>query len=430
MTNTSYSSIETFAYIKTLSLEERKKLGQYMTPNFLGSKMAKMLAPYIGDRKIKVLDPAVGTGELLLAFSEENPNIQTDFYGFDIDPGMLTTAKKNVPNLTIVRKSIFDKIGEYENSFDFIIGNPPYFEIKKDLPELKSLDFETKNETGRLNMYALFFEYSLKLLKPNGIMVFLVPPSMNNGAYFKQTREYILKNSTIEHLEIIRENKHFTDALTSVQIIMLRKRENTVKKDSLTDSPFVMDFNSLSSTKPAKALPVIFTDKKSEIEKMWKNKISLAEAGFGVKTGNIIWNQNKEDFNKTRTQDYVPLLYSKDIKNNKLKFNPMLDERRWLPITDKATTVPSIIVNRIVGSLNNPQIKYALVEEKSYFTENHVNVITFPGTREESLVRLTGLTDFLATSEEWLSSYLQAITGNTQISATELLHLIPFVPKE
>lgn len=429
MTNAPSFTTETSTYIESLSLDERKKFGQYMTPSFLGSKMAKMLTPYMENRKIKVLDPAVGTGELLLAFDQENLNAQTDFYGFDIDSGMLATAKKNIPGIITVKKSIFDKIGDYENSFDFIIGNPPYFEIKKDLPELKDLDFETKNEAGRLNMFALFFEYSLKLLKPNGLMVFLVPPSMNNGAYFKQTREYILKHSTIEHLEVVRHNKHFTDALTSVQIIVLRKREKPVEP-SISDSPFVMDFSSSSVAKTVKPLPVIFTDKKLEIEKFWEDKISLFEAGFIVKTGNTVWNQNKEDFKDSFTENYAPLLYSKDIKNNELNFNPALNGRRWLPITEKATTVPSIIVNRIVGSLNNPQIKYALIEEKSYFTENHVNVITFPGTREESLKKLAELTVLLDSSKEWLSSYLQAITGNTQISATELLHLIPLIPKK
>lgn len=428
MTNAPSFTTETSTYIESLSLDERKKLGQYMTPNFLGSKMAKLLTPYMENRRIKVLDPAVGTGELLLAFHQENPTAQTDFYGFDIDSGMLATAEKNIPNIFTVKKSIFDKIGEYENSFDFIIGNPPYFEIKKDLPELEDLDFQTKNEAGRLNMFALFFEYSLKLLKPNGIMVFLVPPSMNNGAYFKQTREYILKHSTIEHLEVVRHNKHFTDALTSVQIIVLRKREKPVESSS-SDSPFVMNFRSLSSVKTVKPLPVIFTDKKIEIEKIWEDKISLAEAGFVVKTGNTVWNQHKEDFKDSFTENYAPLLYSKDIKNNELNFNPALDGRRWLPVTEKTTTVPSIIVNRIVGSLNNPQIKYALIEEKSYFAENHVNVITFPGTREESLKKLTELTELLDSSREWLSSYLQAITGNTQISATELLRLIPLIPK-
>lgn len=430
MTELSFTT-ETTDYIKTLSLEDRKKLGQYMTPNFLGQKMAELLTKYMPvtpGSSIKVLDPAVGTGELLRAFRQTHASVNSSFYGFDIDEGMLNTAQKNISGITTVKKSIFDKLGTYSESFDFIIGNPPYFEIKKDLTELTGLDFETKNEAGRLNMFALFFEYSLKLLKPNGVMVFLVPPSMNNGAYFKKTRDYILKNSSVEHLEIVRHNKHFADALTSVQIIVLRKKENP-SLVAETDSKFVVDFNTLSTIKPVKTLPVIFTEKKREILKLWEKNTSLSNAGFKVKTGNIVWNQYKNVFSEYQ-EGYSPLLYSKDIKDNTLTLNPALSDRRWLPTNDKCLTEPSIIVNRIVGSLSNPQLKYALVDEKAYFTENHVNVITFTGASQQSLSKLKELTQMIDDSKEWLSSYLQAVTGNTQISATELLNLIPFIPKQ
>lgn len=430
MTELSFTT-ETTDYINTLSLEDRKKLGQYMTPNFLGQKMAELLTKYMPTTtgsSIKVLDPAVGTGELLRAFGQTHASVPSSFYGFDIDEGMLDTAQKNIPGITTVKKSIFDEIGAYSDSFDFIIGNPPYFEIKKDSPELSELDFETKTEAGRLNMFALFFEYSLKLLKPNGVMVFLVPPSMNNGAYFKKTREYILKNATIEHLEIVRHNKHFADALTSVQIIVLRKKENS-SPEAETNSNFVVDFNSLSTVKPVKPLPIIFTEKKAELLKLWENNTSLANAGFKVKTGNIVWNQFKSAFASEPKEGYSPLLYSKDIKNNTLDLNPALSHKRWLPTTEKCLTVPSIIVNRIVGSLSNPQLKYALIEKDSYFTENHVNVITFTGETGLQLPKLQELTRMIDKSKEWLPSYLQAVTGNTQISSTELLNLIPFVPK-
>lgn len=431
---------ETTAYISSLSIEDRKAAGQYMTPNYLGKRMSSYLKTFVEEKTqngeiIKVLDPAVGTGELLRAFDEVFPNVKKKFYGFDIEQGMIDTAKKNVKGIDVCIKSIFEPVGIHENMADVIIGNPPYFEIKKDFPELANIDFDTKNEKGRLNIYSLFFEYAARLLKHDGVMVYLVPPSMNNGAYFKELRKFILNNFTIELIEIIRDNKHFDDALTSVQIVVLKKKpEPTVPVyGDIKNSKFIVDFNNITSHKSDIVLPTIFTDNAKHIKKYWSGRQSLADAGFKVKTGNTIWNEHKHNFVtvKTHTSIHAPLLYSKDIVNNNLVLDAKLDDRRWLPITDKVTQEPSIIVNRIVGSLSNPQLKYTLVDLPEYYTENHVNVITVPNvSRNEALKMLKELIKEFNNSETWLKDYLQCITGNTQVSATELLYLIPFVTKK
>lgn len=426
-------------YIASLSLEDRKKHGQYMTPSFLAKKMVFYLKPYVEELSKKqnvlnILDPAVGTGELLKTFNDTFPTISKKFYGFDIDKGMLEAAKKNVKGLNAYKKSIFDKNTTFYNNMDIIIGNPPYYEIKKNMPELSKLDFETKNESGRLNMFSLFFEYAATLLKPEGVMVYIVPPSMNNGAYFKKLRNFIIKNFTIEHIEIIRDNKHFKDALTSIQIIVLKKKQQPkIIEEEIQNSNFIIDFNKITNKDNSILLPTIFTDNAKAIKKAWKGKQSLIDAGYVVKTGNVPWNQYKSYFqtSMTNNSNYAPLLYSKDIINNTILYDINLEDKRWLPVTNKVMKEPSIIVNRIVGSLNNPKIKYALVDLPEYYTENHVNVITFPNiSNKESLKMLNKLLIELNGSHKWLKTYLQSITGNTQISATELAYLIPLVKND
>lgn len=410
-------------FIATLDLQARKQLGQYMTPRFLGKIMAQKLSPLTSG---KVLDPAVGTGELLLAYRETHQDNVT-VHGWDVDNGMLKTAQENIPGGMFKNMSLFNPLpSQVKGTFDRIIGNPPYFEIKKDNPDLENCSLVTKAEKGRLNIYALFFEYALSLLKVGGEMVFLVPPSMNNGAYFTVTRKHILENAKINSIEIIRENTHFADALTSVQIIHLTKTSDGYERNLRNSKPWVVDFNKLTNTPIAETvLPTVFTADKSVLVRQWAGKKNLAQLKFNVYTGKIPWNQVKTEFVEKSTTT-IPLLYSKDISSqNSLVLKPELHERRWLPASFRQKqTGEKIIVNRIVGSLSNQQLRYCIVSDlPAYVTENHVNVIE---PVEGCDLGLRVIADALKDSKVWLGEYLRALTGNTQLSAKELLYLIPF----
>lgn len=57
---------------------------------------------------------------------------------------------------------------------------------------------------------------SLKMLKDDGYLGFIVPTSMNNGRYFKELRKYIVDNCSIQHMEIKKNNNLFNDVTQSV----------------------------------------------------------------------------------------------------------------------------------------------------------------------------------------------------------------------
>jgi adenine-specific DNA-methyltransferase len=421
-------SSATIENIAKLALDDRRKLGQFMTPQHIGMRMAALFTPKADGEPLKVLDPAVGTAELLRSVQHVHGDDAFEFHGWDVDPGMLVTAQRNIPLLSTRERSIFTPLDNADQgTFDYIIGNPPYFELKKDCEDLAGCDLRLKSNKGRLNIYALFFEYSLKLLKPDGEMVFLVPPSMNNGAYFSLLRQIILENAEVRYMEVIVENNKFQDALTSVQIIHLKKTSAGYEANKKASSKYLVDFNELNENVPVQ-LPVIFTPNKKTLMNAWKNAHSLHDLGYKVITGKTIWNQNKNMFQDATAPNVAPLVYSKDItETNKLKLVDKLDDRRWLPASRPDLLKGNlIVVNRIVGALTAPRIKAALVEETDYpdgvFGENHVNVIL--PVSEEPSVNLETVLERL-TDSAVISPYIKALTGNTQISATELMYLIP-----
>lgn len=395
-------------YMTETSITHRKKYGQYMTPPVVSDLLFQHLSFTDGQT---VLDPAVGTGELLLATQRQNPNLK--IYGFDTDENILKIAKANLPNATLIKHDLFDPTPlQYENFFDFIIGNPPYFELKKNQFNID----EFKTAGGRTNIYSLFFERYISLLKTGGTLAYIVPPSMNAGAFFTNLRKYIIANFTIKFLKIVRQDNHFQDAQTAVQIIILTKTPDQNPKNN----PYIIDFNTIAK---GDNLPIIFTDNKKLIMKHWRNKKNLHEYGYKVLTGSICWNDYKTVLSPTKTLNNNILYYAKDVTNaNIIKLYEALNSRRFLQTSKPAVNVDSIIVNRIVGGVNNPKVKCALIQGEVFYAENHLNVIQALTDTPKILLkevydRLTGFSD--------LSQYLQALTGNTQLSAKELNYLIP-----
>lgn len=125
---------ESIDYLNSADLKKRKNLGQYFTPKsireILLSKLPKKSNAYI-------LDPACGSGEFLLSCEKyfKNPNLN----GFEIDKNLVSIASNLIKNSNI--KNIDALNIDIKNKYDYVIGNPPYFEIRLN-EKLKAKHFE------------------------------------------------------------------------------------------------------------------------------------------------------------------------------------------------------------------------------------------------------------------------------------------------
>jgi len=80
--------------------------------------------------------------------------------------------------------------GNFEG-FDAVIGNPPYIQLKK-MPELKAIksEYEIFNANG--DVYTLFIERAIQLLKPKGRLSFIISNKWLRAAYGESVREFLL----------------------------------------------------------------------------------------------------------------------------------------------------------------------------------------------------------------------------------------------
>lgn len=122
----------------------------------------------------------------------------------------------------------FRKIVIGEGGFDVIIGNPPYVRIQT-LPT-DQVAFFSKNftsATGNYDIYILFVERGLKLLKPGGILGFIMPHKFFQAAYGQGLRKLIAEQKALMEVVNFRDNQIFEQASTYTCLLFLQKGKDS-----------------------------------------------------------------------------------------------------------------------------------------------------------------------------------------------------------
>jgi adenine-specific DNA-methyltransferase len=150
-----------------------RSLGQVETPPEVVRFMASLAQAPNGGR---ILEPACAHGPFLKTFRETHGTAYR-FVGVEIDPKALDLPPWAEGVLTDFL------LWEPEETFDLILGNPPYgivgeaskypIHVLKEVKGLYKKTFSTWR--GKYNLYGAFVEKSIHLLKPGGVLVFVIP---------------------------------------------------------------------------------------------------------------------------------------------------------------------------------------------------------------------------------------------------------------
>ncbi len=383
-------------YLAETDLAHRKALGQYFTPKDLRlqllSKLPRTKAP-------EVLDPACGSGEFLISAGDYFD--ECSLYGWEIDPNLARLSMKVVPDATIKQTDSLTQT--CLRHFDFVIGNPPYFEFKPDQAQRERYQ---EVICGRANIFSMFVKLGLDALKSGGYLAYVMPPSMNNGAYFARLREFIIRNANIEYLSIQESSALFDKAQQTVMVMVLKKDRN--KGD------YVFTKNGIT----------IFSPDKRQLTRAFRGKTTLKDLGATVRTGRIVWNQHREELTNNPA-GAVPLVRAHNITDSGLVLKNTPDKPQYIK-TNRTDVGPAIVVNRVTGAAKNVRLKAALIKPGFRFLgENHVNVIyPPPGMTTTEQKKLLRAVCAQINAPETMAT-MKLVTGNTQISRTELECLLP-----
>lgn len=273
--------------IKEKSRKKRKEQGIYYTPKFivdyivkntLGEKLKEVKSAN-ELKKIKVLDPACGSGSFLTRALEEINNKYKDFgnkgdqntkteiilsniYGVDLDSQATELAKLNLlldtlerkeklPNISNIKvgnslisgsekefqkcfgknwrnKKPFNWQEEFsevfqQGGFDVIIGNPPYIKEFVNKSVFDGLH-NSPYYQGKMDIWTMFGCVAIDLLKDGGILSFIAPNNWITNAGSSIFRDKILKDGELKTFIDFGDYKIFEQAGIQTMIFVFEKK--------------------------------------------------------------------------------------------------------------------------------------------------------------------------------------------------------------
>jgi len=215
-------------YIKSVSYEYRKKLGQFFTPLFMADFMTEWIINNESDTEI--LDPAFGLGIFFRSIIKNHfskiKNIR--FIGYEINTKMVENAKNLFSNIKDINIQILNKdylTEDWNKKYDGIVCNPPYLKFHDYEPKDVLLKiFNTRlgmKLSGFTNIYTLFMLKSIGQLKDGGRAAYIVPSEFLNSDYGKNVKKYIKKNGTLRFVIIIDFNLGVFEDTTTTSSVLL-----------------------------------------------------------------------------------------------------------------------------------------------------------------------------------------------------------------
>ncbi|MCG2809644.1 MAG: Eco57I restriction-modification methylase domain-containing protein, partial [Candidatus Portnoybacteria bacterium] len=158
--------------------------------------------------------------------------IEENIFFIDISESHLKKTKEKLQKLCKQKIKKFNAICadfcfyNFENQFDFIIGNPPYVRIQNLEDRRENLQKKFLSaRSGSIDLYFCFFEHALNCLKKTGEISFITPNSHFYSQAGKKLREiltsHITKIINFDHHQVF-EN---VTAYTAISFLQKEKSE-------------------------------------------------------------------------------------------------------------------------------------------------------------------------------------------------------------
>jgi len=130
-----------------------------------------------------------------------------------------------LPHLNVYKENSLLEAFNLNLKFDYIVSNPPYVrynEIDNQLKKAYKGLYETSR--GKYDLYSLFFELGIKLLKNNGKLGYITPNRYFSTNYAQPLRSLILSKTKILKLVDLEETKPFYN-VNAYPVITILSRE-------------------------------------------------------------------------------------------------------------------------------------------------------------------------------------------------------------
>ena len=277
---------------------------------------------------------------------------------------------------------VLDEKGEFMG-FDLVVGNPPYVLIVKEYRDYKKYKQSYKTASGgKINLYNLFFENSLKLIKQNGFLSFITPNTYLSSTDTKNLREILLNETSIyEIIEYTEKQKVFDNATQAVATIFLTNQKLPNHKTKLTTSKQGEQICLQNDLKKRNLLlatsPLIL--------KIEQQKARLKDC-FEIFQGEVNLTTKKQFYSFERGENRL-LMWRGD---NVGKYYPQSQPKEWCDKTASNShyEVERIVMQQVSNQSQNFRTK-AFISNKNFICGNSTNYLI--RKNDENLLFYLGL---------------------------------------
>ncbi|PEW37361.1 class I SAM-dependent methyltransferase [Bacillus sp. AFS075960] len=218
-------------------MKEGVQANHEMTPDAVGMFMSYLFHKFMqGKAEITVLDPAIGTGNLMTTvFNSAKEELVMSGFGVEVDEVLIKLALVNA-NLQKHAIEFFHQDGLaplYIDPVDAVISDLPIGYYPN---EIGASEYKLKADEGMSYAHHLFIEQSVKHTKEGGYLFFLVP-------------NFIFESDQAPKLHAFIKETCFIQGLLQLPVSMFKNEKNA-------KSIFVLQKKGPSVTMPKQALLV------------------------------------------------------------------------------------------------------------------------------------------------------------------------------
>lgn len=295
-------------------------------------------------------------------------------------------------------KLFFSEVWREKGGFDVVIGNPPYVftrdvEFENDFKKVIAQNFFTKlstnskqskaNQSGKINLFAIFLMQSLVVSKRNGITSLILPNNILRTTTYDKIRKFLLDNYSLHYIADLGEGV-FKNVTASTAIIAVtntkasnHKCEMITNVEDLSNLKFEAKFIEQNSF--LKNVSYAFNVHIDELSQGIINKINYKAKLFGEFCIDIIEGivAHKALIHSNKVKNSVPLVEGKMVKRYYLQeVNKFLE---WEPDKIHRTrpdylwqAKKKIVIQRISGGLKPLVATLDTEKHKTFASTNNI----------------------------------------------------------
>jgi hypothetical protein len=240
---------------------EEKAGGATYTPKILADFVARQIVETAGtlltDRPLRILDPAIGHGELLVSLLDhlaDQPGLNIEVYGFETDRQALGTATERLnqgfPGVSLhfepdnFLEFVLEHFGAgghgslfrraVPEAYDLIIANPPYVRTQIMGATQAQLLAEQFGLAGRVDLYYAFILGMSQVLKPQGIAGIIVSNRFMTTRSGASVRQALFERFNIRHAWDLGDTKLFEAAVLPAVLLVEGKNGHKLETPGFT----------------------------------------------------------------------------------------------------------------------------------------------------------------------------------------------------